>query len=167
MHAAIALGSNIEPRLVYLQEARRRLLELHSGPGAVLCSKVYETSPVDCPEGSAPFLNAVVEICSDLAPEALLQRLRKIEAELGRPGNHLKNAPRTVDLDLLFCDDLTMETPCLTLPHPRMAQRRFVLQPLSDLCPDLKLPGADQTVRERLAQLKNSENISIYCNSIY
>src|SRR5476651_1335816 len=115
MRAGIALGSNIEPRF--------------------LCSKVYETAPLDCPDGSPAFLNAVLEINSELASTALFACLRLIEQNHGRPSEHLQNAPRTIDLDLLYHGEAESKASSLILPHPRLATRRFVLQPLADIRP--------------------------------
>jgi 2-amino-4-hydroxy-6-hydroxymethyldihydropteridine diphosphokinase len=167
MKAGIALGSNLEPRLLNLQGARRRIFALHTSAEPIASSKVYETSPVDCPEGSAPFLNAVMEITSSLDPEELLQRLQAIEQELGRPAEHSRNAPRTIDLDLLYCGDLVRDEPAFTLPHPRIAQRLFVLRPLCDIRPDLVLPGSNLTVRNLLAALDSGESVTEFCGALY
>lgn len=167
MKAGIALGSNIEPRLLHLQAARRRILELHETTGTVGCSKVYETSPVDCPDGSGAFLNAVLEITTTLGPGDLLRRLQGIEQELGRPAAHGHNFPRPIDLDILYCDDLVLQEPGLILPHPRLAQRRFVLQPLADIRPDLVLPHQHASVRETLKALDSSESVVEFCGAIY
>lgn len=167
MKAGIALGSNLEPRLLNLQAARRRIFGLHRTSAPIPCSKVYETSPVDCPEGSGPFLNAVLEITTDLAPLELLRRLQQIEQDLGRPAEHARNAPRPIDLDILYCDRLVLDAPPLTLPHPRLAERRFVLQPLADIQPELLLPGNDRTIREMLKALDSPESLVEFCSSLY
>ena len=93
MRAGVALGSNIEPRLVHLREARRLLLGLHSEMQPVLCSKVYETSPVGCPPGSPSFLNAVLELSIELSPQQLLFRFKSIESQLGRPERLAEKQP--------------------------------------------------------------------------
>lgn len=167
MRAGIALGSNIEPRLLHLQAARKRLLELHIGNDPAFGSRVYETSPVDCAPGTSNFLNAVLEISTDLDPEGLLHALRKIENAMGRPPDHEKNSPRTIDLDVLYYDELTQNTPSLTIPHPRISERKFVLQPLADIRPSFTLPGFGTTVRQLLDSCRSSENLSIFSNSIY
>lgn len=167
MKAGIALGSNIEPRLLHLQAARRRIFELHDSSTPVAASKVYETSPVDCPEGSGAFLNAVLEITTNLAPGDLLRRLQAIEQELGRPAEHGHNAPRPIDLDILYCDDLILDEPGLVLPHPRIAGRRFVLQPLADIRPDWILPPGGRTVRETLKALDSAESVVEFCSAVY
>ena len=167
MRAGIALGSNIEPRLLNLQAARRRILELHVGPEPVLGSKVYETSPVDCAPDSSAFLNAVLEIASDLPSEDLHRALQKIETDLGRPESHEKNSPRTIDLDLLYYGDSIVNTAALILPHPRIAERQFVLRPLADVRPDLLLPNFPNNISDTLNLLKNEEKLAEYSLSIY
>jgi 2-amino-4-hydroxy-6-hydroxymethyldihydropteridine diphosphokinase len=109
--------------------------------------------PVDCPEGAEPFLNAVIEaeLTGDAA--ALMRDLRTLEEGLGRPARSRRNAPRTIDLDLLYVDDRVMTIDGLTLPHPRIAQRRFVLAPLADIRPGLVLPGQTETVAQLLEKL--------------
>lgn len=114
---------------------------------------VYESAPVDCPVGSGAFYNSVVELdCSASALEVLTV-LRKIEVDQGRPSGHSIHAPRTIDLDILCAGNLVLEDADLTVPHPRLAERRFVLQPLADIFPDLVLPGRNESVAELLARL--------------
>ena len=159
MTFGIALGSNLGDRLQNLQAAVEALLRQRD-PAIRLrvAAPVYETDPVDCPPGSRPFYNSVIEIEAEgLAPLALLHTLRDIEAQLGRPNAHAHHAPRTVDLDLLYADDLTMDHPDLILPHPRLHLRRFVLQPLSEVCPDLILPRQSSSISALLAQLTTPE----------
>ena len=167
MRAGIALGSNIEPRLFHLQAARRRLFGLHQGTQPVLCSKVYETSPVDCPEKSPLFLNAALELSSEMEPQEFFGKLKIIERDLGRLPNQERNSPRTIDIDLLYIDDLVLSESDLTIPHPRIARRRFVLRPLADIRPELILPHLDRNIAELLADLRNDENVEVYCNVIY
>lgn len=168
MRAGIALGSNLEPRLQHLQAARGRLLALHSDNRAVaFASKVYETAPVDCAEHTQPFLNAVMEISTDLSPEGLLTALQGIEEHLGRPLHREKNSPRTIDLDILYYDDLVSEEPHLTIPHPRLTERRFVLQPLADIRPELILPDQTKTVAQLLHDLTDHSGVEVYCHAIY
>lgn len=165
MRAGIALGSNIEPRLVHLQNAKRRISELNSGSEPVLASKVYETSPVDCEAGTANFLNAVLEISVDLSPEELFEKLQRIENDMGRPANHARNSPRCIDLDILYYGNITVKTEKLTIPHPRIAEREFVLRPLADIRALLELPFVTKTI-EQLLNVTNVENIKVYSNSI-
>ena len=164
MHrCGIALGSNLGDRAKNLRQARDRLFALHRGEGEPLCSGVYETDPVDCPPDSESFLNAVIEVETDLEPEPLLAECLAIETALGRPDelDRPPNAPRTIDLDLLYAGDRVISKPGhLELPHPRAHLRMFVLRPLADIRPDLVLPGQETPVSELLAELENrSEKI--------
>lgn len=136
----ISLGSNLGDRLAHLREAVARLGPVREG-GHLLRSPVYETDPVDCPPGSGAFCNAVVEIESSLAPLELLAFTQSIERDLGRPAVRDRNAPRTIDLDLLYYDQLVLDEPGLVLPHPRMLQRAFVALPLAAIRPDLVSPS--------------------------
>ncbi len=148
----ISLGSNLGDRLAHLRAAVARLQEVRSS-AHLLLSPVFETDPVDCPPGSGAFYNAAVEIETRLPPLELLAATQAIERALGRPGVRETNAPRTVDLDLLYYDELEFAAPGLVLPHPRLFQRAFVLRPLAAIRPDLIPPGcgpvlADEGVRE-------------------
>jgi 2-amino-4-hydroxy-6-hydroxymethyldihydropteridine diphosphokinase len=156
MRAGIALGSNLGDRLANLKTARQKIQSLAQVEPPLLASAVYETEPVDCEPGAPAFLNAVMEISHAGEPLALLQRLRQIEAALGRPPRHVRNASRTIDLDLLYCDDVVMDTPELELPHPRMHQRRFVLEPLAEIRPDFVLPNQTRNVSELLRDLADT-----------
>ena len=135
MRTGIALGSNLGDRLGHLQAGRRRLLALHDGSGPFLCSKIYESAPVDCPPGSLPFFNAAIELSTEAPPLDLLNVLQSIEIESGRQPDHQFHGPRTLDLDLLYFGDVRMSHDLLTLPHPGMFDRLFVLKPLADVCP--------------------------------
>ena len=112
---------------------------------------------MDCPEGSQSFYNTVIEISAALEPLDLLRALRSIESEMGRPNKHSHHEPRTVDLDILYADDVLMKHADLILPHPRMSQRRFVMEPLATIRPDLVLPGQTCSIRTLLGKLKTSE----------
>ncbi len=152
MRCGLALGSNLGDRVARLGEAVRRL-----GLPVLVKSSVYETAPVDCADGDPAFANAVVEIAFDGTPEELLARTQAVEIAMGRPGNHPKNAPRTIDLDILYCGDATIAIPALTLPHPRLGERRFVLVPLAEIRPEMVLADSEFSVAERLEKLDASE----------
>jgi 2-amino-4-hydroxy-6-hydroxymethyldihydropteridine diphosphokinase len=152
MRVGIALGSNLHERLLLLQAARTHLYALHEDRGPFLCSRIYETEPVDCPPGSPCFLNAAIEIACTLPPLDLLIRLQSIEQTLGRQREHAFHAPRTIDLDILYYDNLHFTLPELTLPHPRISERPFVLCPLADICPDRILPDWGKSIAARLAE---------------
>ena len=153
MRVGIALGSNLDDRLENLRSARRHLFALHEDRGPFLCSRIYETEPVDCPPGSPAFLNAAIELACTIPPLDLLEKLQKLEQILGRPSNHSHHAPRTIDLDILYYDNLSFTLPELTLPHPRIAERAFVLQPLADIAPTRILPGQTQTIVNLLEKI--------------
>lgn len=160
MRAGIALGSNLGDRLAHLQAAKRHLQALHDGSGPFLCSKIYETAPVDCPDGSPHFLNAAIELSTQAPPFDFLKSLQSIEIELGRPPEHLFHAPRPIDLDLLYYGDMRISHASLTLPHPSISERLFVLKPLVDICPERIISVNDSKVRELCDNMEASQNIS-------
>ena len=153
MRIGIALGSNLGDRRAHLAAGRDFVFSLQEGSGSPLCSGLYETEPVECAPGTDSFLNAVVEIETQLSPAEVLARLRAYERPAGRAENHARNSPRGIDLDLLYAGDARIDAPEMTLPHPRMISRRFVLQPLADIRPDLVIPGEKNTVSWLLANL--------------
>jgi 2-amino-4-hydroxy-6-hydroxymethyldihydropteridine diphosphokinase len=156
MRTAVALGSNLGDRLENLRAARRRVVDLAGVRTPILASAIYETEPVDCEPGAAKFLNAVIEFEYEGNPADLLEQLARIEESLGRKRDHGKNISRTIDIDLLYCGDRKIDSERLQLPHPRMHVRKFVLQPLAEVHPDLVLPNQTKTVRELLAELEET-----------
>ena len=154
MRAGIALGSNLGDRLRHLLEARRQIVELPDVSPPIVFSPIYETEPVNCETGTGRFLNAVIEVGFERAPLRLLHALHRIEEAMGRSPRHARNRSRTIDLDLLYYGDWMQNTPELQLPHPRLHLRRFVLEPLGEIRPDLKLPGSDQAIRDLLTCLE-------------
>jgi 2-amino-4-hydroxy-6-hydroxymethyldihydropteridine diphosphokinase len=157
MRTAVALGSNLGDQLENLQAARRQILQLNKLQPPIFSSGIYETEPVDCERNASKFLNAVVEFDYDGDPGQLLEQLARIEESLGRERSHQKNVSRTIDIDLLYCGDRQVDNERLQLPHPRMHLRKFVLQPLTDIRPDLILPNQRKTIRQLLAELEGSE----------
>ncbi len=153
---AIALGSNVGNRLKHLQDARD-LLKKIAVPGSLLQAPVYQTEPVDCPPGSPDFYNTVIEIGYTGTPHDLLDATQGIEFHLGRTAVPERNAPRVIDLDILYFGDERIDGEILDLPHPRLTSRRFVLQPLADIRPDLILPGDQVSIAEHLRHLDSSE----------
>lgn len=149
----IALGSNLGDRAENIQRGIKLLLERVPGVKLNASAPVYETEPVDCAPGTQAFLNTVIEIEADCLPHDLHAHLKAVESALGRPEHRERHSPRTLDLDLLYADDLVSDDPVLILPHPRLHLRRFVLQPLADIRPDLILPGLSHSVSALLAQL--------------
>lgn len=148
--AYIGLGSNKGDRLSLL----RRSLELLGREQDITVSAIsplYETEPVSGPPQGL-YLNACAALNTVLSPVMLLKFMLNVENSLGRVRKR-RWGPRTLDLDLLIYDALLMKTPTLTLPHPRMTERLFVLAPLSHISPDLIIPGTDRTVSEFMSSL--------------
>jgi 2-amino-4-hydroxy-6-hydroxymethyldihydropteridine diphosphokinase len=165
VQTGIALGSNLGDRLACLQAGRAFLLALHEGPAPAAVSPVYETDPVGCPPGSPAFLNAVIGIETSLEPAELLARLAGCERSLGRPAERALHAPRPLDLDILYAGTAEIRAAGLTLPHPRLTLRRFVLQPLADIRPRLVLPGQTRTVSELLAALPAEPRVRAFADA--
>lgn len=148
MKAYVSLGSNLDDRRRHVEEGVRRL-GTESGVRVRGVSRIYETAPEGPVREQPRFLNAVAEIETDLGPEALLDRLLRIEAAEGRE-RRVRQGPRTLDLDLLIYGDRVLRSDRLQVPHPRMCERRFVLEPLAELAPELVIPGDGRTVRQAL-----------------
>ncbi|MGI9612678.1 MAG: 2-amino-4-hydroxy-6-hydroxymethyldihydropteridine diphosphokinase [Acidimicrobiales bacterium] len=127
--AFLALGSNLGDREAYLRFAVRQLGEV------VAMSQIYETAPVGGPDDQGPYLNMVIEVATSLDPFALLRRCQRIEAEAARQ-RLVRWGPRTLDVDIVAYDDIEITSDELTVPHPRFAERRFVLAPLADIAPE-------------------------------
>lgn len=152
MKVAISLGSNLGDRLLELQAARDFLAGLAAN-GHYRQSPVFETEPIGCPPNSPWFLNAVVEFDYAGDPHELLARLQAYEDSRGRNRNLPRNAARPIDLDILYFGHRQLQDPTLCLPHPRLATRRFVLEPLATIAPDQIIPAAGKTVGALLAEL--------------
>lgn len=150
----IALGANTGDRSAHL---RRGLALLEPELRVAAVSPLYESAPVGVTD-QPDFLNAVLRAETALEPLALLDKLKAVETTVGRrPGPRW--GPRPLDLDILAYDDLVMETERLTIPHPRIGERGFVLKPLLDLVPNLVLPGWSGTIEEALASA-NTQDLS-------
>lgn len=136
--AFIALGSNMENPEANILQA---FFDLGALPGTQLLarSSLYRSAPVDC-DDPAEFINAVAKLATELSPSELMQALLEIEHRHGRR-RRFRNQPRPLDLDLLSYDEIHLNQPGLTLPHPRMHERAFVLLPLSEIAPDYRLGG--------------------------
>jgi 2-amino-4-hydroxy-6-hydroxymethyldihydropteridine diphosphokinase len=154
VESLIALGSNVGDREANL----RRAIDLLGGEMKLnKVSSVYETEPMYY-EGQEWFLNCVVSVDIELGPEALLERLKAIEAEVGRrPG--VRYGPRIVDLDILFYGDRIVSVPGLEIPHPKIAERAFVLVPLDEIRPALVHPLLKKTVSELARELKSDKRV--------
>ncbi|MGA2130846.1 MAG: 2-amino-4-hydroxy-6-hydroxymethyldihydropteridine diphosphokinase [Bryobacteraceae bacterium] len=146
----LGLGSNLGDRADMLRQAVEALESprLH----VLRVSPVYETEPMDAPQQQW-FLNQVVEAETDLFPLQLLHRAARVEAQLGRRRLAPKG-PRSIDVDILLFGNAVVETPALTIPHPRFRERRFVLAPLADLAGELRDPVTRRSVRELLGEIQ-------------
>jgi 2-amino-4-hydroxy-6-hydroxymethyldihydropteridine diphosphokinase len=151
--AYVALGSNLGDRRGTLEGA---LAALDASPGVrvLACSRFYETEPVG-PPPQGPYLNAVAHLVTELGPRALLDRLLEVEAGAGRERGEVRNAPRTLDLDLLLHGSTCLEEDGLELPHPRMHERAFVLEPLCEIAPDLVHPRLGVTISTLAARARD------------
>lgn len=160
MRVFVAMGSNIDPRLGYLKQAKCAFAEIAVDGSTLVSAPLYRTSPVNCPPESGEFINTVVGFEWDgCDPLVLLDQLQSIERSLGRDrsADIAPNAPRTIDLDILFTDAGEFEHPRLTLPHPRLHLRRFVLEPLAEIAGDVRIHNENTTVNDLLASLDSGE----------
>ncbi|NMM44642.1 2-amino-4-hydroxy-6-hydroxymethyldihydropteridine diphosphokinase [Rhodospirillaceae bacterium KN72] len=152
----LALGGNLGDRRANLIAALRALPDF--APVKRL-SRLYETAPMYVADQPA-FLNMAVEAETDLSPMDLLDRLKTLETEIGRVPS-VVNGPRAIDLDILFYGDATVDHGRLTIPHPRLAERAFVLAPLGDIAPDFVGPGLDATIAELLAVVPGRDTVVV------
>jgi len=150
--AFLSLGSNLGDRESLLNEALERLQA--AGVRTVRRSSIHETEPQDFRD-QPWFLNMAVEVETDLTPQELLAAIQQIETEMGRQRT-VPKGPRTIDIDILFYANSIIATPELEIPHPRLTERRFVLDPLSEIAPDLRHPVTGQSVCEAQAALPQS-----------
>ncbi len=156
-NAYVGLGSNLGNRAGYLLLAVRGMLD--AGLDVIRLSSIYETQPVEN-ENQPRFLNMVAEVRGSTlpSPETVMARLLRIEYALGRT-REMHMGPRTVDLDLLICRDEQAQTEFLTLPHPRLHTRRFVLVPLNELVPNLVHPVLGKSIGELLANTTDNSSV--------
>ncbi len=150
--AFIGIGANLGDAADSVRAAIRAMKDLPTTCVSA-CSSLYVSAPVDA--GGNDFINAVVRLDTDLPAQSLLEALQKIELTFGRE-RPFRNAPRTLDLDLLIYDQLKMQTATLELPHPRMSERAFVLLPLLEIAPDVHIPGKGPA-RDYLAQVADQQ----------
>lgn len=158
--ALIALGSNVGDSPALLRAAMARLSEMSAA--ALLRSSLWQSTPVDCPPGSPAFVNAAVGLTpiAGETPESLLAKLHALEKEFGRQPKVILNEPRPLDLDLIAFGSEVRTSPQLTLPHPRAHLRRFVLEPLNEIAPDLVLPNQTKPIQQLLSELQTDEVLS-------
>jgi 2-amino-4-hydroxy-6-hydroxymethyldihydropteridine diphosphokinase len=150
MIAYVAIGSNLGDRAANIRDAVELMQSQLVSVTSV--SELLDNPADGGPPGSPNFLNAVVRVFTILRPRDLLNRLLQIETSMGRI-RRKRWEPRIIDLDLLFCDDLTIDEPGLTIPHPRMHERRYVLLPLAQLAPDFVHPKLGKTIQTLLDEL--------------
>jgi len=163
MEIGLSLGSNMGDRLANLLECRRRLAAV---PFARITAQsgVYETSPQDVPARFAEmnFLNAALVIECSAALRVFAAQCARIEREMGRPKNKTRNAPRIIDIDVIYAGDTVLAGKRLVVPHPRWSEREFVLRPLADVRPDLLIPGARASVARLLSDMKGENGVEVF-----
>jgi 2-amino-4-hydroxy-6-hydroxymethyldihydropteridine diphosphokinase len=155
--AFVALGSNLGDSAQIVHHAFVRLQTLSDAP--LLQSSLWRSTPVDCPAGSPPFVNAMAGLVprENETPLSLLRQLQILEAEFGRQRGKIPNEPRLLDLDLIAFGARVVHLPELILPHPRAHLRRFVLQPLAEIMPKFVLPGQSRGAAELLRGMSNMD----------
>lgn len=153
----LSLGSNLGDRAAYLRQALSDLKKL----GAIIrTSSIYETEPVGLKD-QPWFLNLVVSLETKLAPQSLLNQTQAIERSLGR-ARTVPNGPRTIDIDILFYDDIILSPPSLTIPHSRLHERRFVLAPLAELAAGLLHPRLQKSIQTLLKECLDMSQVRAY-----
>jgi len=148
----LSLGSNLRDRYTNLETA---IQYLHPGIRLIKRSSIYETPPWGY-EDQPPFLNMAVVGQTEYSPKKLLKFIKSIEREMGRMAS-FRYGPRLIDMDILFFDEIIYESKDLIIPHPRIAERAFVLVPLAEIAPDLVHPQLDQTIKDLLRVLDTGE----------
>jgi len=155
VESVIALGSNLGDRE---ENLRRACSDIGRRMGLVAVSSVYETEPM-YREDQGPFLNCVLVVETDLRPGALLEWLKETERKMGRDQRAARNAPRVIDMDILFYGDEVVSGPSLQVPHPGIQERAFVLVPLNEVRPRLVHPVLKKSVAELLGGLRTTEGV--------
>ncbi len=159
LRVAIGLGANLDQPAATIRRARDRLAEL--GLQKTVLSSFYVTTPVNCRPGTPDFVNAALIGEWPGSPDSLLESCRTIERELGRPANHAKDEARMIDLDILMFTDQAVHSEKLTVPHPELNKRLFVLIPLSEIAGDwnLTMDGENRTINEW------TEKLTVFLNT--
>ena len=158
MKYVLSLGSNLGNRGKFVENA----IEFLSRTGNLTArSSLYETSPVGMKADTQSFYNCIVILESDIKPEEMLKKIKQFEKSVGRgPANsHMK--PRQIDIDILFVDELITNSSSLTIPHPEIENRKFILEPLHEILPDIIHPVSGKTTKELLEELNSNENIRL------
>ncbi|MEM9444769.1 MAG: 2-amino-4-hydroxy-6-hydroxymethyldihydropteridine diphosphokinase [Verrucomicrobiota bacterium] len=162
MRVGIALGANLGDKLMTLNRAVDYLRTMDNH---LVLSSWYSSRPLDCPANSPDFINGVLEMGYQGDLYDLLNELQALEIEAGRAEIRDRNAPRPLDLDILYADNQIINSERLTLPHPRAAERLFVLQPLSEIVPDRVLPGGDESI-SKLCEILKEQNKEMVCQKL-
>ncbi|PLT33046.1 2-amino-4-hydroxy-6-hydroxymethyldihydropteridine diphosphokinase [Bacillus sp. V5-8f] len=157
--AFLSIGSNIGERVTFFKKAIQ-LLDRDKGIKIIDMSSLYETDPVGYTEQDM-FLNAVLKIETEYSPEQLLNKCLEIEQELGRK-REIHWGPRTLDLDILLYNNENIEAENLSVPHPRMLERAFVIIPLLEIDPDIMLPKMEKPLTHVLKQIKDREGVRLW-----
>ncbi len=154
----IALGSNLGDSQDLIEQATQLLSNLSVSP--IKKALIYRTSPVNCPPNSPDFLNTAIEITClpSYSAQDLLKATQAIELELGRGVKQIMNEPRPIDIDILYMGNLITSHGDPIIPHPRMLERTFVLEPLNDIVPELVLPHTSLSIAQHLNQLKSNSS---------
>ena len=162
MEIGLSLGANLGNELLQLQSAKKQIVATEKIL-FITQSPVYETEPVDVPATDADkcFLNAVLILKTLLKVPELLTLFQRIEFQMGRVPGSLPNTRRPIDVDIIYAGNLRFESEKIIIPHPRWFQRRFVVQPLSDVRPDLVVPGQKATVNEILRNLPDKHGVTL------
>ena len=163
MEVGLSLGSNMGDRLAHLKNAKSIILE---SPGIVAAaqSPVYDTEPVDVPAEfqELNFLNSILIVRTLIPVSQLMRTFQFMEQKIGRVPNMVVNAPRPMDIDIIYADGLQVKEQHIEIPHPHWQERRFVVQPLCDVRPDLVIPGQTGTVAEVLAGLRDPHEATLF-----
>ena len=158
MRVGIGLGANLGDRLTNLRQAISELLLLADPSQPFLVAPFIETAPVDCAPGSPSFLNSAIEMSFAGSPNTLLREIQRIETAQGRASVRPKNTPRPVDLDILYFGNLVVNELDLQIPHPKIPERAFVLEPLLAICPNRFLAPWDMTIASLYDKLLSNHN---------
>lgn len=162
MEAGFSLGSNLGDRKANLADARERLADCLDAR-AIESAPIYETEPIGVPAAyrHLPFLNTVIVLQTDMDPWGCLHCCRKVESAASRVRIE-PNSPRPIDADILYIDNVQIDSAELAIPHPRYRERRFVLQPLADLRSDLILPGDENSISKLLEDLGRDDRVELF-----
>ncbi len=165
MEIGLGLGSNMGDRLGHLTQAKERIVAI-PGVKLVAQSPVYDTDPIDVPDEFAglTFLNSVLIIQTSVSIHRLIGSFQSVEREMGRRHDAVRNMPRPIDIDIIYADQIRIKADRVTIPHPRWASRRFVVQPLSDVRPDLHIPGRSGTVSAVLSGLADKSRAAVFAD---